>query len=474
MDWLSPKEPYSIAHRGASAYATANTISAFKIAKELGADFCEIDLHLTLDDQVVAYHDSFLKNGKNIAEINYSQIKDLVGEEEAPLFSTVLELSLDLDIGIYADIKAASAAIPILTSLKQYKIQKAILGSFNPNIISNIQSIDRSFPCAILVPVGADPFSYSKEIEIIHLCWEKLSQPENILDKNFFNQCKRNNKKVVLWHEENPVRMSKLRKKPVLGICSDRPELVKPFFHSKKKWPVQIICHRGVNIIAPENTISAIHLTFAAGFSHVEIDIHTTNDGELIICHDSTLERTTNGKGFVKDYSLQEIKKLDAGSWFNSYFKKETIPTLKEVLEITLLYKSNLYIEIKNANPQSIWKLVSDKGLEKNCFFWSYDKKIISDLKKISSKAIIMLRRKDFKSIQEILDFIKPDIIEYTIYDDWSDFSFLRKNNISIMVVYGGKEKEIMSKIINSRPNFVNLDYPLTFANLYNQHNFDV
>ena len=466
-DWLHPETPYSIAHRGASDYEFANSVNSFVLAQKLGADFWEIDLQFTFDKQVIAYHDEHLGDGELIRDLKYDEIKKKYCSNRVPLFSEIVKIAKKENIGIYADIKSEAAVDQIIFLLKKHKIKRSILSSFNRDLIKRINTIEHSYPTAILVPVNTDPFSYSQDAEIIHLCWEKLESPEKFLDKKFFDRCEKENKKVVLWHEENPARMSFLREKPVFGICSNKPELVKPFFKTDDEWPVKVVCHRGVNNIAPENTIPSTHLTFAAGFSHVEVDVRETKDEKLVIIHDSTLDRTTNKLGKVSDICSSELKEIDAGSWFSDFFTGLQIPKLDDILEIVNFYNGKIYIEIKNADPERVWNKVCEYSLQKKCFFWSGDKKITERLATRFPEAKIMLRRKDFKTLEDILDNFSPSIIEYTMEDDLTEFDTLNKHNIETMIAFMGNDKNAFLRLIEKRPNYVNLDAPLIFKSLY-------
>jgi glycerophosphoryl diester phosphodiesterase len=100
------------------------------------------------------------------------------------------------------------------------------------------------------------------------------------------------------------------------------------------KYPITATAHRGFSGQSPENTLTAFRAAIDAGADMVELDVHLTRDNEVVVIHDDTLERTTNGKGNVAEKTLAELKDLDAGSWFNSRFAGERIPTLAEVLEI--------------------------------------------------------------------------------------------------------------------------------------------
>lgn len=93
-----------------------------------------------------------------------------------------------------------------------------------------------------------------------------------------------------------------------------------------------VIGHRGAAGYAPENTMVSFERGLALRADAIELDIHPTRDGELVVIHDPTLDRTTNGTGFVSAHTLHEIQQLDAGSWFDSSFKDCRVPTLHEIL----------------------------------------------------------------------------------------------------------------------------------------------
>ena len=97
---------------------------------------------------------------------------------------------------------------------------------------------------------------------------------------------------------------------------------------------LQIYSHRGMSKQAPENTLAAYKLAIDAGFG-IEVDLQITLDGHLVCFHDWCLGRKTLGAGMVWNYTLSELKTLDAGEWFSPEFKGERIPTLEEVLELT-------------------------------------------------------------------------------------------------------------------------------------------
>ena len=114
--------------------------------------------------------------------------------------------------------------------------------------------------------------------------------------------------------------------------------------NSKFPW---IIGHRGFPAEYPENTLAAFQAAVAAGAIMIELDVMLSRDRKLVVIHDDTLERTTNGHGAVADFRLKELKQLDAGSWYHPRFADQQLPTLSEVLDL-VNNRAYLNIEIKS------------------------------------------------------------------------------------------------------------------------------
>ncbi len=109
----------------------------------------------------------------------------------------------------------------------------------------------------------------------------------------------------------------------------------------------KVIGHRGAKAYAPENTLASFHAAADMGIEWVECDVKLTKDSEAIIFHDEELDRCTGTHGLVKDFTLKEIRELDAGSWFGESFVGEKIPTLEELLNTVLERGMGVNLEIK-------------------------------------------------------------------------------------------------------------------------------
>jgi len=132
-----------------------------------------------------------------------------------------------------------------------------------------------------------------------------------------------------------------------------------------------IIAHRGYRAQYPENTLVAFQAAIDAGADMIELDVLLSKDRKIVVIHDESLDRTTDGQGAVSDYTLSELKALDAGIWFDSRFKGERLPTLGEVLDI-VNERIPMNIEIKKSAyephhpPDAIEKQIVDLVARKN------------------------------------------------------------------------------------------------------------
>lgn len=111
---------------------------------------------------------------------------------------------------------------------------------------------------------------------------------------------------------------------------------------------MKIYAHRGYSSKYPENTLAAFRATAQLPVEGVEFDVHLTADQKVVVIHDESIDRTSNGSGYVKDLTLEELRKYDYGSWFSNEFTGEVIPTLSEVLEVFKDTHHRINIELKS------------------------------------------------------------------------------------------------------------------------------
>lgn len=125
----------------------------------------------------------------------------------------------------------------------------------------------------------------------------------------------------------------------------------------------QVCAHRGDAEVTPENTIAAFESAIEKGAQQIEFDVEMTKDGRLVIVHDATVDRTTNGGGKVTRLSFDEIRGFDAGSWFDKTFEGEQVPTLRETLEVIPknIY-CNVHLKGNDKVAQTSAELIAEMG----------------------------------------------------------------------------------------------------------------
>ena len=152
---------------------------------------------------------------------------------------------------------------------------------------------------------------------------------------------------------------------------------------------MKIIAHRGASAEAPENTLAAFALAADLGAEGIEFDVQSTVDNELVILHDLTLDRTTNGHGATFDTRWSDIGSLDAGSWFSPRFKDERVPRLCDVLALDGL---ELELELKGYGVSfldTVLNLTDEAQAYKRIEFTSSNLFLLARLKAIRPQARI-------------------------------------------------------------------------------------
>ena len=143
--------------------------------------------------------------------------------------------------------------------------------------------------------------------------------------------------------------------------------------------------HRGAGNLAPENTLSAIKEGLKYNVDRIEVDVHQTKDGKVVIMHDKTINRTTNGKGRIKDYTYAELLKFDAGSWFSDKFKGEKIPLLEEAINL-IDGKAKFVIELKDGDEyypeivEHVIDIIKKHNATKWCIIHSFKTAILEQV----------------------------------------------------------------------------------------------
>ncbi len=146
--------------------------------------------------------------------------------------------------------------------------------------------------------------------------------------------------------------------------------------------PVRI-AHRGASGegLAPENTLAAFEKAIQIGVDVVELDVHATRDGELVVLHDASLDRTTDRQGLVREQTLAQVRQADAGSWFDKSYRGERVPLLGEVLDLAR-HRALALIEVKaDCISERLLGIIEDMGAGNQAIIQSFNPQTVQRIK---------------------------------------------------------------------------------------------
>jgi glycerophosphoryl diester phosphodiesterase len=229
---------------------------------------------------------------------------------------------------------------------------------------------------------------------------------------------------------------------------------------------IMVIGHRGAAGEAPENTLTSFQLAVEQGADAIELDIHLSKDGEIIVCHDASIERTTNGLGLIKNLTAAEIKRFDAGAWFSPRFSGQTIPLLTEVLD---LVPEHIWINIEiksDYQGQTVLKLVELLRIRKRLdkiVISSFDHDCLKRLKTLEPRTKIGLLYGN--AISNPVAYVKSLGVE--VYSLHPSFKLIQRMNMQQIQAAGlqiypytiNKEKDY-SSMIQSGVSGIITDFP--------------
>lgn len=225
---------------------------------------------------------------------------------------------------------------------------------------------------------------------------------------------------------------------------------------------MDIIGHRGACAYAPENTISSFDLAQKMGCSSIETDIRATKDGVLVLLHDHTVDRTTNGSGRIKELTIEEVKELDAGTWFSDDFKGEKIPTLREFLShYGNQMEINLEIKEKSLEKKVLKAIKAQKITKENLIITSFSFNILMDYKRLDNNYTYgyLVKSISLENIKECvkhkIDYICPNA-SYISSED-----VLTAHTYGLFVrAWGVKSELVMKKTVAAGVDGMTVDFP--------------
>lgn len=143
------------------------------------------------------------------------------------------------------------------------------------------------------------------------------------------------------------------------------------------------IAHRGNSMFAPENTLASFRSALGIA-DMVEFDVHVTRDGQLVIMHDDTVDRTTDGTGTVNRLTFSQLRAFDAGFWFSTNFVGERVPTMAEAI-LTILPRATPLIECKTGTPEAFVSEFRWLGVRTNVILYSFTWSFLAQVHSLDS-----------------------------------------------------------------------------------------
>lgn len=154
---------------------------------------------------------------------------------------------------------------------------------------------------------------------------------------------------------------------------------------------IQVLAHRGASYYAPENTMPAFRVAIDQGADWLELDVQQTRDGQLVVFHDLRVDRTTNGRGALRDLTLDEVRQLDAGAWFDQRFAGERVPTFEEVVALARDTGTKLFPEVKDPRfypgiEERVAATLRALAYEDNTIVQSFDANSLEKLRELNPR----------------------------------------------------------------------------------------
>lgn len=230
---------------------------------------------------------------------------------------------------------------------------------------------------------------------------------------------------------------------------------------------IEMVVHRGANALAPENTIASADSALAHGAKWIEVDVRRSRDGVLFNLHDETLDRTTDGKGLLKNMKSADVRKLDAGSWFSSKYAGTSVPTIAEMLD-HLQGRANVFFDVKRGTSVGdLIKLVREKGYSDKSFFWFADEHMLREFVATAADLKVKVNASDIERLKYWQKICYPSYVEIAPQNITPQFlNYCHLYNIKVMAACQEDDTSQFQMVIDSGADMVNLDRPEVFEKL--------
>ncbi|MCP4643469.1 MAG: hypothetical protein GY851_23680 [bacterium] len=385
----SAATPKASAHRGDNAAAPENTVPAFASAVRKGAHQIEFDVHLTKDGVPIVMHDSTVDRTTDgtgaVADLTFAELRGLDAGSwfraefagvRVPTVNEALE-AIPGPILCNIQLKNAPGVAEAVTRLivAMDRLDQCFLACSVEQAEAARAIAPRIRICNMSGPRGTDPRAYTMVTTDSGASFIQFKAMSHDILPDAVAQARNYGLKVNYFKADAESDIRAAAEAGVDYILTDNLDLCLSIVADHGTKPVAIphvakaCAHRGDGKAAPENTVPAFRSAVEKGTDQIEFDVYLSKDGHPVVIHDTKVDRTTNGTGNVTDLTFDELRALDAGSWFAPEFAGTQIPTLRETLDaIPDHVTCNVHLKNAPGVAEAATEVIVDMGRLDQCF----------------------------------------------------------------------------------------------------------
>jgi glycerophosphoryl diester phosphodiesterase len=402
-----------IIHRGVKRAAPENTLPAIQLAIDQGFEWVEVDVRLTKDGHHVIFHDRRLNKKSNgsgrVSERVLQEIKALDGGSWfAKRFAGTRILTLEellqfakKKINLYLDCKEVNPET-LVQAIRAAQMEDQVVVFASNKMLGRINQSGLG-----TIPVIPLYGQYYLDRLIRQLRPAAIEFHADEITPALIGRCHKAGVRVLakdLGGKDRTKLWNRLIDLGVDWIMTDVGEGVLSAYTQRliPRRPIKIVAHRGVRLLAPENTRKAYETAINLGLDFIEVDVRTSRDGKLVLFHDRTLESKSSGAGPLELLDVEELLELDFGSWFGRPYENEKMMTFREVLELAK-GKIQVYADLRDADPKQLVRELQEGEMADQVVVLA-DEKSLATLRAIQSDVRVMPRLKKLEALEGLQD----------------------------------------------------------------------
>lgn len=232
----------------------------------------------------------------------------------------------------------------------------------------------------------------------------------------------------------------------------------------------EIVCHRGANQYAPENTYASAQICLDWGVDTVEVDVNTSADGVMYLFHGPLLEWTTDGAGFFHELTAEQIDQLDVGSWFDPAFAGQRAPRLEPFLR-WIKGRAKLFLDVKHADLTALIDLIRRLGMVNDVFFWFWEAAQARTFRQLAPDLALKINASTVDEVIRAHEEYQAEIVEVE-FEQMSQpiLDACRERAIKLMVYQRTDDAGAYRQILDWGVDLINLNHADAFLALAAAH----